>query len=373
MTQLQILTPFKELLINVTNSLDNYNDNLRNELFEKEINEDNEQAYKRGETIFDQCEENLRNLNEIIQQERNIIEFFEKCKENKTKLIDQKNDLINKMLRLMKNNVDKEEYLDLREFWNKRREETKDERNRRETEEMLEEIKEEKKELKFLIEEAKKQNVETIVKREINQFTQENKMKYNLDDNSRKLNCDMISSKQIKQLEEWTGLSCGHIIFDSNRDNWSQETSVFNDRIMGKKQLTFLIEDEDGEIFGYYLNTQLTFHQNGNWEKTDQNSFHFNLHSKNNRLEIPMKFEILSTDHGYGLYDNSHERLIGIGNIRLYKENKKNESHCYQDYNWYDYHGISSALCGKSGNEFVDVIFLGERFKPKRFIVIQMK
>ena len=66
MTELKSLKQFNQVFNDVKNSLNNYNDNLRNELFEKEPNEDNEQAYKRGETIFDQCEEDIRNLTEIV-------------------------------------------------------------------------------------------------------------------------------------------------------------------------------------------------------------------------------------------------------------------------------------------------------------------
>ena len=99
-----------------------------------------DQSYQRGERIFDQCENDIRNLNEILGHENNIIEFFETCKQNKLKLLDQKNDIINKLLRIKKQTLSKEEYVNLKEFWNEKREETKDEKNRRECEEMLEEM-----------------------------------------------------------------------------------------------------------------------------------------------------------------------------------------------------------------------------------------
>ena len=59
---------------------------------------------------------------------------------------------------------------------------------------------------------------------------------------------ELISEKEIDQLEEWTGLKCTDIIFDSNVDNWSVDTSVFNERIIGNKQMVFLIEDSKEEI-----------------------------------------------------------------------------------------------------------------------------
>ena len=39
----------------------------------------------------------------------------------------------------------------------------------------------------------------------------------------------------------------------ANKDNIRNQTRV----ILEKKQLTFIIEDEDGEIFGYYYNTEI--------------------------------------------------------------------------------------------------------------------
>ena len=48
---------------------------------------------------------------------------------------------------------------------------------------------------------------------------------------------ELINEKEQKQLEEWTGLECSDIVFDSNVDNWAEGTSEFNDRIIGKKQL----------------------------------------------------------------------------------------------------------------------------------------
>ena len=77
-----------------------------------------------------------------MNKEREIIEFFAKCKENKQKIIQEKNEIINKLLLLKKNKVSKEKYLSLRNEWNNRREETPDEKNRRECEEMLDEINE---------------------------------------------------------------------------------------------------------------------------------------------------------------------------------------------------------------------------------------
>ena len=482
MAELNILKQFTELFENVKQSLYNYNNNLRNEFFYVDENEDNKKAYKRGETLFDQFDENLINLNILISKEKEINEFFIKCKENKQRIINEKNEIINKLLRIKKNdkNVTKEEYLTIRNEWNKKREETKDERNRRECEEMLEEIKEQKNELNNLIEQAKKEHCKTIVKEEFNKisdnFVKQNEYeifvsnfdefvkeyhenmstlseqlknkdfnnneinplvdKFNIHDNhdnyrnsfntsnrsglhnsvplydaqygdkissfdnfngfrslhhnlssksqpiqnNFSLNLSLpqkideyespkeskyhLNSNQIKQLEEWTSLKCGDIIFDSENDNWSKETSIFNDIIFGKKQLTFIIEDEEGEKFGYYLNTEVV-ERYFEVIATDNKTFHFNLQSKNERLKQPMKFEIKDLEWGgINLFEKSHHCLITLGNIYLYKQNQKSDSCCKQYEERFNYHGIGNALCGKIGLD---------TFIPKRILVIQMK
>ena len=186
-----------------------------------------------------------------------------------------------------------------------------------------------------------------------------------------------ITLDQIKQLEEWTELKCGEVLFDSNVDDWKVDTLELNERIIGKKQLTFLIEDDNEEIFGYYLNTEIIEKYNKIME-TDFKSFEFNLYS-NGRLLGPMKFEIKNTKKGGYYLNESGEfdctNLILIGTIELMKELYAYESTCHEPLKkgdqieyLFDYHGFDKALCGKIGNSFG-----GERFTVKKFVVIQMK
>ena len=171
-------------------------------------------------------------------------------------------------------------------------------------------------------------------------------------------------TSKYKFLEEWTGLQCGEVIFDSSKDNWNVNTSVLNERIINKKQLTFIIEDEDNEIFGYYLNTEVV-EKYRKRQETDSKSFEFNLQSKNNRLKRPMKFEIKNLYWGgIYLFEKSDVDLIWLGDFYLRKENRKNLSYCEQYEDSFDYHGIKNALCGKVPPE---------DFTQKRILVIQMK
>ena len=65
-----------------------------------------------------------------------------------------------------------------------------------------------------------------------------------------------FKEKEYEQISEWTGLKYGNVLFDSDIDDWSEKTSIFLERILGKKRLLFMIEDNRGEKFGFYLNTK---------------------------------------------------------------------------------------------------------------------
>ena len=203
--------------------------------------------------------------------------------------------------------------------------------------------------------------------------------KYNLPDSMKWEMKYGMNSYQKEKLEEWTGLECKEVLFDSNVDNWSINVTTFNAKTSRKKQLIFLIEDEDEEKFGYYLDTEVIQRKKLNRVYcTNNKSFEFNIQSKDNRLSYPMKFEIKETDRGNcELFPESDKLLIAIGDIRLYKEEYKNETYCWQEEHAFDYRGIRNALCGKAKTKSSYIrhgkfdIF-GEGFQLKRFIVIQM-
>ena len=177
---------------------------------------------------------------------------------------------------------------------------------------------------------------------------------------------EKIKNKEnnFDKLEEWTGLSVDKLLFDSSIDNWSQYSSVFNKNIIGKNHLMFIIEDTTGEIFGYYMHSELKDDNYRKWVLSDKLSFQFNLQS-NGRLQEPMKFEHINVNRGdYMLQHRNHKILIRLGNIVLYKTIRKNQCYIDNDIKGFDYHGIDKALCGKSGKE--------DPFKLQRLIVLQM-
>ena len=171
-----------------------------------------------------------------------------------------------------------------------------------------------------------------------------------------------LSKNEIKQLNEWTNMECNEILFDSDVDDWSKDTSVFDKKVFKQEQLIFLIEDEDGQKFGFYLDGMIMSYNRD--LPGDDNSFCFNLQS-NGRLDRPMKFEVLKSKifktNVYHLYPNVDKNLIRIGDIYLYKKNWKNQSFCQQD--CFDYHNIEKAISGKCEMECIN---------PKRILVIQL-
>ena len=83
-----------------------------------------------------------------------------------------------------------------------------------------------------------------------------------------------------------------------------------------------------------------------------------------------MKFETLKPNYGYIGVSNSKYCLIRLGgsqlgDIVLYKKCYKEYSHCFQNNEYTNYHGIENALVGRSRESYP--------FTPKRITVIQMK
>ena len=141
---------------------------------------------------------------------------------------------------------------------------------------------------------------------------------------------------------------------------------MLNERIIGKKQLAFVIEDDNDEIFGYYFNTEIKLNDANS--KTDRKSFQFNLQSKNDEINNK-RFDITILGCVVRLHDKSSNLLIQLGNIRLYKD-KKQQSNCYKGIEESCfYYGNSTRLPFKPKK---DQMLVGE-FTIKKFIVIQMK
>ena len=201
----------------------------------------------------------------------------------------------------------------------------------------------------------------------------------------------LLNENEIKQIEEWTGLTISSLLVDSlNTSFICDEFVAFNcyENVIGKEKLLFLIEEIDGEKFGYYLNTEATkmidftemissddqdkIQEQVNLLETDNKTFEFNLFS-NGRLSGPMKFEIKDPKRGYCYYCYTDDFILSLGDITFHAYHQAEiHYYCSQHDDIFDYHGIENAICGKTVKKWS----WDEKescFIAKRFVIYQMK
>ena len=130
---------------------------------------------------------------------------------------------------------------------------------------------------------------------------------------------------------------------------------------MGKKNLLFVIVDDNDEIFGYFNENTIT--NNNTWKGASAGlkTFHFNYQSYG-RLHKPMKFlpEEYTRRCGCELNDNDKEILISIGEIFIYSKPYKHQSWCFDGDMKFSYPNVEHPICGSN------------LFQPLRIVIIQM-
>ncbi|BFU26698.1 predicted protein [Entamoeba histolytica] len=363
----QLIKEVVETLTNIQQSIDDTTKNyqyyirsIKNEVFELKENETYSEAIKRGEEIFDRIDETERKRKIVIKKSQETINqieimknkmsiIIEECNHDEEAVSKTRNEVIDKIISIeemiMKNKIIKipqekdkitSEFNKKKEEWEKQYSDYLERMKRKEEDEAKERKKQEEERRKE--KEKKKQEGERL-----------------------RITRGMNTMEEMIQIEEWTNRKVGNILFDSDIDNWKEKTSVFGERIINKEHIIIIIEDEDGNKFGGYVNEKI---DKVNSYINDSKSFVFSLES-NGRIEGMMKFDIKEPQHAFGLFNQSDNCLFQFGycgDIFVYKENNKTESYCIQDS--FEYEGISNALCG---NEWPN------HFTPKRIIVIEMK
>ena len=325
-----------DVMIQQNNEYFNSIKRYSNKTFDIETNEEiTEETKNEIDTMIDQLED-IQQRNEIVLQQ-----------------LDEFNLKIQEMKETMENTL-KNEYLNNKEFYQNKLYQF--------SEIVMQYYdKEKEKRLNKLMEE----------KRKIIEEMQQISNPYNkyIDEKIQQSLKDFLDKEEIQQLEEWTNMKCREVVFDSDVDNWNVNSSIFDDRVMNRSNLMFVIEDTNKNKFGGYITSKIDKYDS---DINDFNSFVFSLKS-NNRINGMMKFEIQSnySQYAFRLYDKSDSYLFGIGcghDIRIYKENSKSSSTCYQDNNRYNYHGTSNAFLQGCSHGSSSVYFT-----PKRITVIQMK
>ncbi|BFU25665.1 predicted protein [Entamoeba histolytica] len=354
----QLIKEVVETLPHIQQSIDDttknyqyYIGSIKNEVFEIKDDETYSEAIKRGEGIFDRVDEVVRRRRLVIEKSQETVNkiktvtdkmdrIIKECTNDEESVNKAKNELIDKIISFeemkMKDQIKplEEEINKITAEFNKKKEEWEKqysdylERKKRKEEEKIKERERE--------EERKKQEGERL-----------------------RIMKGMNTMEEMLQLEEWTNKKVGNILFDSDIDDWNKDTSVFGERVMNKEHVIIIIEDEDGNKFGGYVNSKID--KDDGWIN-DSKSFVFSLDSKG-RMEGMMKFDIKQPQDAFRLWNKSNNWLFnfgcGGGDIYLKKIYDKKDSHCKQ--RSFEYKGISNALCGN------------ENFTPKRIIVIEMK
>ncbi|BFU18723.1 predicted protein [Entamoeba histolytica] len=333
----QLIKEVVETLPNIQQSIDDttknyqyYLGSIKNEVFTIKDNETYSEAIKRGEGIFDRIDEVVRRRKLVIEKGKETVNkiktvadkmsrIIQECTDDEETVNKAKNELIDKIIH-MEEMIMKDKIRQLEEEINKVK--TRFNKNKEEWEKQYSDYLERKKRLSIMR--------------------------------------GMNTMEEIHQIEEWTNRKVGNILFDSDIDDWNDNTTVFGERIMNKEHLIIMIEDEEGNKFGGYVNEKI---DKVGCFINDSQSFVFSLES-NGRLEGMKKFDINQPEYAFHLYNQSDDCLFsyGDGDIFVFKENNKTYSWCKQ--NSFEYEGIENALCGKE---------LPSRFTPKRIIVIQMK
>ena len=303
-------------------------------IYESILDKLNEVVKRRNEVSL-KSQELLNNLKQTFATVANIVENgidFEKT------LDETHDEIIYKIIELRKQESEEkikllmEEIQKIKTDFRKREEELKNDiRNKRDNQK----------------EEIKEEQINT------NQFQQQKQTKQMID---LRFHLDNLENIEMKKLEQWTGKKCNEVIFDSNKDNWSENSSVFDDRILNKRNLIFLIEDARNNKFGGYINETIT---SINSYTKDSNAFVFSLKS-NGRINGMYKFEITNSSKAFYLNQKESETLFSFGDgfDICSKKNKVRGSYCNQSS--YNYGTAKQVLCGYD-------------FTPKRITVIQMK
>ena len=169
----------------------------------------------------------------------------------------------------------------------------------------------------------------------------------------------MLEMNEIKQIEKWTNKKLGEIIFDSDKDEWSENTSTFDTKLMNKSNVLILIEEnKNGIKFGQFIYKKI---DKLNDYVQDKRSFLYTFKDNDPKIFHNKK----TRPYSISLFDKQHSYLAYIGNdIHLMK--KGQQSFCNDgESTFFDYKGEINQLIGGTSNYTF--------FTPNRILVIQMK
>ena len=128
-------------------------------------------------------------------------------------------------------------------------------------------------------------------------------------------------------------------MFDSDICDWKRKTSTFDQYVFGKEKLMFVIEDEEENVFGGYVNEKIDNYYCTNeneWPKEcicDVYSYVFEIKKEENEMKTfkyPIQFE--ERENAFKLYGKDSRTLFLFGyenRLLIMKNNFKEKSSFY--------------------------------------------
>ena len=178
---------------------------------------------------------------------------------------------------------------------------------------------------------------------------------------------------EINSIESLTGLQLKEIIFNWNLDEMNMNRETFIDFINNKDHLIFVIEDENENVFGSYLQNKILFDEKllkttNKLNKIDKNAYLFSLKSNDSippKTTFPINRKRFK-DYSLNIYENDVEEFFSFGkDIVIFKQQYCEKSFVQQQtFNYENFQNQENVLLGESqSNHFI----------PKRITVYQMK
>ncbi|EMD46411.1 Hypothetical protein EHI5A_191420 [Entamoeba histolytica KU27] len=175
-----------------------------------------------------------------------------------------------------------------------------------------------------------------------------------------------VSKEEHNQIEKWTGLKKGQLLFDSTLNKWDTKSSEFGKNIIEHSNILIIIEDDMNNKFGIYLHSFITKIDE---MIEDSNAFVFSFTS-NHRFNGIVKFDIKKEEgkNAFLLKPQRNEMLFKVGygsDIVVYKKDTEKQCQCKQASFDYRINGeeIHYALTGR----------MDQKFTPERIVVFQME
>ena len=161
---------------------------------------------------------------------------------------------------------------------------------------------------------------------------------------------------EIRCIQKWTSTRFKEVIFDSECCDWSTRKSTFDQRILGKEKLVFIIEDDNENMFGGFIENQIDVINDDEKDEeyfrtnVDRKSFVFSLKSdETESSRFPIQLE--SSMNAFILENQNAKTLFrfGLNDIKIYKKHYHNKSYCEQTS--FNYDDDKNVLTGKEGKD----------------------